>query len=501
MPTNICVFNSTSNLIDITPGAVTFTGTYAAGAPVVLNSQGVIDPTLLQLGITAIAQDNLNPGNLVGIYSVGGVLQAQLAWAIATGTSPSGNTYPISATGFVNATVAIGNLVSVNFVGNFYYSDISSEFSPSNIGGEVYLSTTNEGGVTPTRPSGVGQLVQSVGYVLSYDNTMLPATVGINFITGFQDFGHISGVCQISQGGTGATNPTSAIANIFGSPTINTVFAGASSGSATSPTFRSILPVDLGNAVFGASGSSHSIGVVPNPGAVAGSSRYLCENSTWVNPLASPTFTGTATIPILANTTSMTTPSIAINGGTAIVGQSGTGGTVAMTVSPTFTGTLGAASIVATGSVQGTTLVSTAGVTVGTTITSYNGLSTVGQGTAPILIYSATTPTTPVGATSILASAPAGLYKLNYYSVVTTTGTVNTGTPSFVFNLLYTDASGAQTITAFTNTTYTLGNVNQGGWIIQNQSVNNIQYSITETGGTFTVHPVLALKIVLERLV
>jgi hypothetical protein len=57
-------------------------------------------------------------------------------------------------------------------------------------------------------------------------------------------------------------------------------------------------------------------------------------------PKASPTFTGTVTAPILDVTTSMTTPSIAINGGTAITAQSGTGGTVVMTASPTFTGTV-----------------------------------------------------------------------------------------------------------------------------------------------------------------
>lgn len=36
--------------------------------------------------------------------------------------------------------------------------------------------------------------------------------------------------------------------------------------------------------VFGASGPSHAKGEVPDPGATAGTTRYLCENSTWTVP-------------------------------------------------------------------------------------------------------------------------------------------------------------------------------------------------------------------------
>jgi hypothetical protein len=135
-------------------------------------------------------------------------------------------------------------------------------------------------------------------------------------------------------------------------------------------------------------------------------------------------------------------------------------------------------------------------LSVGTTITSYDGLTTAGLGVAPILVYAASTPATPIGATNILAAAPAGLYRVTVYSVVTTTGV---GGTDFKFNLIYTDAFGAQTKVAFTNSTFTAGDVNQGDFIIQNQSTNNIQYSITEDG-VFSTHPVLALKIALERI-
>lgn len=51
--------------------------------------------------------------------------------------------------------------------------------------------------------------------------------------------------------------------------------------------------------VFGASGSSHSIGLVPDPGATAGASRFLCEDGTWSSPSATGgTGNGTGPYPL-----------------------------------------------------------------------------------------------------------------------------------------------------------------------------------------------------------
>ncbi len=46
--------------------------------------------------------------------------------------------------------------------------------------------------------------------------------------------------------------------------------------------------------VFGASGASHSVGAVPDPGATAGTSRYLREDGTWDAPASSGTTTAVA---------------------------------------------------------------------------------------------------------------------------------------------------------------------------------------------------------------
>lgn len=130
-------------------------------------------------------------------------------------------------------------------------------------------------------------------------------------------------------------------------------------------------------------------------------------------------------------------------------------------------------------------------------LTNYDSLPTAGLGVSPILVYQPTTPTTPVGATNIIASATAGLYRIGVYYVVTTAGV---GGTSITMNLSYTDAQGAKTdSTTITSTGLALGQVFKTFLPIQQQSVGAISYTITEAG-TFTTHPVLALFITAERL-
>lgn len=67
----------------------------------------------------------------------------------------------------------------------------------------------------------------------------------------------------------------------------NRIFAGPSSGGAATPTFRALVPADY--PVFVASGASHAAGAVPDPGASAGSTKFLCENATWAVPAGGTT--------------------------------------------------------------------------------------------------------------------------------------------------------------------------------------------------------------------
>src|SRR6266436_2448491 len=78
----------------------------------------------------------------------------------------------------------------------------------------------------------------------------------------------------------------------------------------------------------------------------------------------------------------------------------------------------------------------------GAVVTSFNGLPTVGFGLPAIQVLQTSTPTTPVGATSIYAAAPVGLYRIDLYFVVTSAGV---GGAAITLNLSYTDAQGART--------------------------------------------------------
>ncbi|QBQ96289.1 hypothetical protein [Paraburkholderia pallida] len=67
-----------------------------------------------------------------------------------------------------------------------------------------------------------------------------------------------------------------------GTQPANEVYAGPSSGAAAAPGFRALVPADL--PVMGASGGGHASGAAPDPGATAGSTRYLREDATWAVP-------------------------------------------------------------------------------------------------------------------------------------------------------------------------------------------------------------------------
>src|SRR5208282_5111990 len=247
-PTRVCVFNvkpgqqfaapivpaqTGSNLIDIVTGCdgvnVSSLGPASYGVPVVLNPNGVIDPSLLNTGVSAIAGVNLSLGApLVHLYSVGGVLTAEYAEA-GSGSPPSP---PLSAQGFLTAPIDMGQSGTIAFSGLFTYIDPNSEFSLSSVGQEVYLSAVTPGGITLTRPSSPS-LDQTVGYVVAF---AAPNVVTAIFLAGYNDFTRISGVAQISQGGTAATTGAQALINLIGgSPSMGEALVW--NGSAWTPSF------------------------------------------------------------------------------------------------------------------------------------------------------------------------------------------------------------------------------------------------------------------------
>jgi hypothetical protein len=64
--------------------------------------------------------------------------------------------------------------------------------------------------------------------------------------------------------------------------TANKVFAGPTTGSANTPAFRALVPADMSACV--ASGALHAAGLVPDPGASAGTARFLREDCSFQTP-------------------------------------------------------------------------------------------------------------------------------------------------------------------------------------------------------------------------
>lgn len=75
-------------------------------------------------------------------------------------------------------------------------------------------------------------------------------------------------------------------------------FLAAPSGAAGAPTMRMIVPADV--PVFVASGASHAAGAVPDPGATAGTTRFLREDATWATPAGGSSSGGDLPAPSLA---------------------------------------------------------------------------------------------------------------------------------------------------------------------------------------------------------
>lgn len=73
----------------------------------------------------------------------------------------------------------------------------------------------------------------------------------------------------------------------------NKIFAGPASGGAAAPGFRNMVAADV--PVFVGSGASHAPGAVPDPGSVAGTTRFLREDATFAVPAGGGS-TGTSLI-------------------------------------------------------------------------------------------------------------------------------------------------------------------------------------------------------------
>jgi hypothetical protein len=217
------------------------------------------------------------------------------------------------------------------------------------------------------------------------------------------------------------------------------------------------------------SGTSGHIAYYASSTTAVSSDSNLDDGATTANTL---TYAGSAGIAAKA---------IAINGGTAITGQSGTGGTVAMTASPTFTGTVTVATLAAT-TIDGAALSGTftGSPTLSGTVSIATLTNTTSMTTPSISINSGTALTTQTGsgATLVTQGAPTiqsptftagainGQLSAPSAPTITFSGT-SSGSPTWTYKLVVYDQFGAETtastggsITTASNTTLSGSNYN-----------------------------------------
>jgi trimeric autotransporter adhesin len=140
-------------------------------------------------------------------------------------------------------------------------------------------------------------------------------------------------------------SPTAFTAGTINVNTLNatTITGGVSAGAITSGTISvARLPI------FGASGTTHSAGIVPDPGATSGTTRFLREDGTFAVPAGSSGgVSGTPTIAAGAGAGSGASATISGNNVAGVITLiTGTGTTAAATATLTtitFNGTLGTA--------------------------------------------------------------------------------------------------------------------------------------------------------------
>lgn len=135
---------------------VTSSGAANAGDIPGLDAGGKLDNSLFPTGIgedTKLmpASEGLSAGDFVSVFDDAGTPSVRKADAATEGKE---------SIGFVLAAVTAGNNATVHFTG------VNDQLSGLTAGSTYYLSTT-AGGVTTTRPSTAGNVVQRLGRALS----------------------------------------------------------------------------------------------------------------------------------------------------------------------------------------------------------------------------------------------------------------------------------------------------------------------------------------------
>lgn len=228
-----------------------------------------------------------------------------------------------------------------------------------------------------------------------------------------QSFSDLSGGVSSGQlpGGapTGSGSVVMATSPVLTTPNIGVAIATSINGLVVTPT-TGTLTISAGKTYI----ISNSITVAGTDGTVM---TFPSTSATIARTDASNTFTGHQTIEGVTST-----------------GATGTG-LLTFSISPTFTGTVGAAAITATGLITTSTLATTG------LCTKYNNVTTTGQGLPALVgVVTTGTHTAAIAATSLLAAPVAGgFYRISAYMKVT----IATSTPvAGPITITYKDSDG-----------------------------------------------------------
>lgn len=248
MAIQVCIFNPATTLIDVVSGTDTYIGTPGAGAPLVLNASGVIDPSFIsgaaQNALTVTASTDLTAQSLVNLFyaTIDSVTTVYAQPAYAAATSPPGS---LPAMGYVAEDAVTGATVQVYTSGLVLAPYLNtSGFVPTDTGAPVYLSALTPGNVSKTATD--PNLIQQVGIVYQVNNT-INGTVQFQFLLGSE--GSVTSVALSVPSWQSISGSPITGAGIFtvtdNNQSANLVFASPSSGSAAAPLFRSLVVADF----------------------------------------------------------------------------------------------------------------------------------------------------------------------------------------------------------------------------------------------------------------
>jgi hypothetical protein len=138
-------------------GVQVSSGSASAGQAAVLNSSGVLDPSLIgpttNQSAVILTSESINAGAFVNIWNNSGV---------ATVRNASASSISTSAVGYVSQTYSSGVNATVYFTGN----NVSVTGATP---GKVWLGTV-PGSISSSSPSGAGVLSQPLGIATSSTN-------------------------------------------------------------------------------------------------------------------------------------------------------------------------------------------------------------------------------------------------------------------------------------------------------------------------------------------